>query len=387
MSIPFIDLKAQYARIAEDVQAGIGAVLEHGKYIAGPEIEALERELAEFSGVWHAVACSSGTDALLMSLMSLEIGPGDAVFTTPFTFVATAEVIDLLGATPVFVDIEPDTWNMDPVDLRAKVEGLKSGKGPNPRRDLSSGLRPRALIPVDLFGLPADYAAIDAVAREHGLDVVEDAAQSFGAQYRGRRTCSLGLLGCTSFFPAKPLGCYGDGGMCFTSDDEHAKRLRSIRNHGQGRQYEYERLGVNGRLDTIQAAILRAKFTLFPEEIELRQAAAERYNALLARIPGLLLPSIPEGRTSVWAQYSFELPESVNRESVRKFLSEKGIPTAVYYPKPLHIQAAYAYLGYGDGDFPAAEAAAQRILSLPMHPYLEAEAQEHICELVGKAMS
>lgn len=381
----FIDLAAQQRRIREKIEENIRTVLDHGKYVLGPEIPVLEERLAEYVGARHAVSCASGTDALLMALMAHNIGPGDAVFTTPFTFVATAEVISLLGAIPVFVDIDPRTFNIDPGKLEEAIVAVKSGDSgrhplalrPRPQLDL------RGIIAVDLFGLPADYDILNDIARKHGLFLVEDAAQSFGAEYHGRKACSFGEIGCTSFFPAKPLGCYGDGGMCFTDDDRSAELLRSIRVHGQGNhRYENIRIGINGRLDTLQAAILLAKFELFQEEVELRQEAAGRYNELLKAAKSLVTPAVPLGLKSVWAQYSLLAKDEDHRSTLQARLKDAGIPTAIYYPKPLHLQTAFASLGYRKGDFPVSENCAGRIFSLPMHPYLKREEQERIAEIL-----
>ena len=414
----FIDLAAQQQRIAEPLNANMARVLAHGQYINGPEVRELEKVLAGYVGAKHAVGCASGTDALLMALMALEIGPGDAVFTTPFTFIATAEVISLLGATPVFVDIDAATFNIDPVKLEraiAAVESADPSLSPLPlllqpsgnrqsgaeaelgtirdrRRTIrritsrragdgaSTGLRPRAVIPVDLFGLPADYDAIADVAARHSLAVIEDAAQSLGGEYKGKKACAFGDIACTSFFPAKPLGCYGDGGMCFTNDAAIDAALRSIRVHGQGSdKYDNVRIGINGRLDTLQAAILLAKFPIFPEEMDLRQEVAARYNELLAG--AVATPVVPDGYRSAWAQYSILARDDAERASLMAKLKEAGIPTAIYYPKPLHQQTAFAGMGYGAGDFPVSEACAARIFSLPMHPYLAAGDQNRIAAL------
>jgi UDP-2-acetamido-2-deoxy-ribo-hexuluronate aminotransferase len=376
----FIDLPAQQRRIAEKLHVNIARVLSHGQYINGPEVRELETTLAAYVGAKHAIGCASGTDALLMALMALEIGPGDAIFTTPFTFVATAEVISLLGATPVFVDIDPGTFNIVPAKLEQAIRAVE--KNDPALHPLPGGgkLRPRAVIPVDLFGLPADYDAIDAVAARHGIAVIEDAAQSFGGEYKGRRSCSFGAIACTSFFPAKPLGCYGDGGMCFTDDDHLSEILRSIRVHGQGSdKYENVRIGINGRLDTLQAAVLLAKFEIFPEEIDLRQEVVRRYNGLLSG--SVKTPEIPEGYRSAWAQYSILVRNSAERSDLMAGLKGAGIPTAVYYPKPLHLQTAFSGLDYREGDFPVSEDCAGRIFSLPMHPYLADGEQRRIATL------
>ena len=378
----FIDLAAQQRRISKELNANIARVLAHGQYINGPEVRELESALAVYVDAKHAVGCASGTDALLMALMALDIGPGDAVLTSPFTFFATAEVISLVGATPVFVDIDPATFNIDPVKLEQAVRAVEKGDSSLHPLPVTAGgkLRARAVIPVDLFGLPADYDAIEAIAARHRFPVIEDAAQSFGGEYNGRKCGSFGRIACTSFFPAKPLGCYGDGGMCFTQDDRLNERLRSIRVHGQGSdKYENIRIGINGRLDTLQAAILLSKFAIFPEELELRQEVARRYNELLAGT--VKTPEVPNGYRSAWAQYSILVGDNAERTSRIAKLKEAGIPTAIYYPKPLHLQTAFSDLGYKEGDFPVSEDCARRIFSLPMHPYLAAREQRRIAAL------
>ena len=388
----FIDLAAQQRRIRETIEANIKAVLDHGKYIMGPEVETLENRLREYVGVKHAIGCASGTDALLMALMAHRIGPGDAVFTSPFTFIATAEVISLLGATPVFVDIDPDTFNVDPDKIEKAVQSVENNDSsihPIPASGSDANNRPRVLNPrgiiaVDIFGLPADYESIQRFAGERGLVVIEDAAQSFGAEISGRRACSYGNTACTSFFPAKPLGCYGDGGMCFTDDDELAEIMESVRVHGKGRhKYDNVRIGVNGRLDTLQAGILLAKFDIFPEEIELRRQVAYRYSALLDTVSNIQLQSVPRDYKSAWAQYSILATDNRMRTNLQNRLKEAGIPTAIYYPKPLHLQSAFSYLGYQNGDFPISENYASRIFSLPMHPYLAKEDQERIVRIIA----
>ncbi len=383
----FIDLAAQQRLIAEKLNANIAKVLAHGQYINGPEVRELENALAVYVGVRHAVGCASGTDALLMALMALEIGPGDAVFTTPFTFIATAEVISLLGAMPVFVDIDPVTFNIDPAKLVLAIQAVKSNDPtlhPLPLTPNSSPLTARCVIPVDLFGLPADYDEICAVAARHDLLVIEDAAQSFGGEYKGKKACAFGKIACTSFFPAKPLGCYGDGGMCFTDDDRLVELLRSIRVHGQGdNKYDNVRIGINGRLDTLQAAILLAKFEIFPREIGLRQDVARRYTELLTPHSSRLTPpAVPGDSKSAWAQYSLLARDGAERTFLMAKLKEAGIPTAIYYPKPLHRQTAFAGLGYQGGDFPVSDDCARRIFSLPMHPYLAAEDQRRIADIL-----
>lgn len=366
MKVQFIDLKRQQEEIKTALDESIQGVLAHGKYIMGPEVGELEAALADFAGTKHAVGCSSGTDALIMPLMAWNIGPGDAVFTPTFTFISTAEVVSLLGATPVFVDIDPDTFNMSVDSLKEAVEKVvKEGK-----------LTPRVIIPVDLFGLPADYEKINALAAKYGMKVLEDAAQGFGGRYQGKRAGSLGSMGATSFFPAKPLGCYGDGGAIFTDSDEEFALLKSIRVHGQGsNKYDNVRIGLNGRLDTLQAAILKVKLDIFPKELEERQRVAGRYAEKIG--DAVVIPKVPEGYYSAWAQYTVM---AENRQKIQAALKEEGIPTAVYYIKPLHLQEAFADLGYKKGEFPVSEAAAAKVFSLPMHPYLKNEEVDFIAE-------
>jgi len=393
MSIPFIDLKTQYRRVAAEVENGIQAVLQSGAYINGPEVARLEERLAGYCGTRYAVGCASGTDALMMALMALGVGPGDAVFCPPFTFMATAEVVALLGATPVFVDVDPTTYNMDPAQLDKAVRAVRKADAslyplPLQATGTAGPLTPKAVIPVDLFGLLADYAAILPVAAEHGLFVIEDAAQAFGAtsEYSGatRRACSFGQIACTSFFPAKPLGCYGDGGMCFTDDPELLELLRSIRVHGQGAdKYQNVRLGITGRLDTMQAAVLLAKFEIFEDEVRLRQEVAARYAELLGGLPGLTLPVVPGGNVSVYAQYSIQAQSGAQRQELLERLGKASVPSSIYYPVPLHLQPAFANLGYKPGAMPVSEAVAGRIFSIPMHPYLTAEAQQEIAKALA----
>jgi len=386
----FIDLKTQQSRIQEALNSNIQKVLNHGGYIMGPEIKQLETKLAAYTGTKHAISCASGTDALLMALMAYGVKPGDAIFTTPFTFIATAEVISLLGAMPVFVDIDPKTYNIDPAKLALAIKALKTKDTsiyPLPITPNPLPITPRGVIPVDLFGLTADYDAIESIAKEHGLFVIEDAAQSFGAQYHNKMSCSFGNIGCTSFFPAKPLGCYGDGGMCFTDDDHLAEIMTSIRVHGKGgHKYDNVRIGINGRLDTLQAAILLAKFDIFPEEVELRQTVAQRYTDLLStshNAPSTIsAPHIPAGHISAWAQYSILARDENHRTALLKKLQDSKIPSTIYYPKPLHMQTAFAHLGYKEGDFPVSEDCASRIFSLTMHPYLTEQEQTKIAEVL-----
>ena len=369
--LPFIDLKYQYSLIRDEIHAGIDRVLESGHYILGAEIAELEKQLAEYAGVKHALACSSGTDALLMALMALGIGPGDAVFTTPFTFFATVETIALVGATPVFADIDEGTYNIDPAKLEEailKVE--REGK-----------LKPKAIIPVDLFGLTADYKAIKPLADAHGLAIIEDACQAFGAvDPSGKRAPSLGTIGCTSFFPAKPLGCYGDGGAVFTDDDDLFDKMYSILVHGRSAEDRYNnvRLGLNARCDTIQAAVLLAKLKLFPGEVEMRQVVADRYRAGLKGL--VSVQTIPDGCVSVYAQFC---PRSPKFAEIQAALKAADVPTARYYPIPMHLLGATEYLGYKKGDMPVAEACAADIFALPMHPYLKAEDIDRICGVIA----
>ncbi len=366
--IPFIDLKKQYRRIEKDVDLAVKKVFEHGQYILGPEVAELEKQLASMAGTRYCLACSSGTDALLMALMAMNVKPGDAVFTTPFTFFATVEMVALTGATPVFADIDPDTYNLDPSKLRETIRKVKA-KGK---------LNPKAILVVDIFGQSADYEAIHAVAKEFGLPVIEDGAQAMGATYKGRRVPSFGLIGCTSFFPAKPLGCYGDGGAVFTDDKELYDKLFSILVHGRGSdKYDNVCIGLNARLDTVQAAVLLQKLKIFPEEIELRQKVASGYNRVLKDL--VKTPSVCKDCVSVWAQYCVC---SDRFEAIQAALRENDIPTARYYPIPMHLLKALNYLGYQKGDMPVAEKVSGHVFALPMHPYLEGEVIEKIGKVV-----
>ncbi len=357
----FIDLAAQQARIQPDLDARIARVFEHRQFIMGPEVGKLEARLAAFVDVEHCITVSSGTDALQLALMALDIGPGDEVITTPFTFVATAETIRLVGATPVFVDIDPATYNLDPNAIEARVSD-----------------RTRAILPVGLFGQTPAMSAINAVAEHYAVPVIEDAAQSFGAWHAGRRSCGLSTLGVTSFFPAKPLGCYGDGGAVFTRDPALAERLCCLRNHGQNRSYYYDCVGINARLDTIQAAVLLSKLTIFEDEIAERQRVAARYDQLLADT--VQVPVIAEDGASVFSQYTVSVTE---RDQVAAALNDAAIPTAVYYPVPLNRQPPYL----DSNPTPNADHAAERVLSLPMHPYLAAADQNRVCEALRAALS
>lgn len=387
----FIDLAAQQAHIRSRLDARIKTVLDHGKYIMGPEVAELEELLCTFTGARHCVTCASGTDALLMPLMAWGISKGDAVFVPPFTFFATAEEPALLGATPIFVDVDPVTFNMRPDLLEKAIEAVRtqdSSLYPLPKAALEQKLTPRAVIPVDLFGQPAEYETLLAIARQHDLLVLEDAAQGFGGSRHGKKTCALGChAAATSFFPAKPLGCYGDGGAVFTDDDELAALLRSIRVHGKGGdKYDNVRLGLNGRLDTIQAAILLTKMEIFPAEIDARQRVAGWYATQLRDIPGLVVPSVIEGNVSAWAQYCVMLPDGV-RARVMAAMKEKGIPTNIYYPKPQHCLAVFAALGYAPEDMPTALHASQNIMALPFHPYLEEAQVRQVTSALREALA
>ncbi|MEZ5552613.1 MAG: DegT/DnrJ/EryC1/StrS family aminotransferase [Pseudomonadales bacterium] len=362
-SIQFVDLKAQYAHLKSSIDTRMANVLSHGQYIMGPEVRELEEALATRTGAAHCTTVASGTEALLIALMAIGVQPGDEVITTPFTFVATAEVIALLGAVPVFVDVETDTCNLD-------TSGLEAAISP----------RTRAIIPVSLYGQPADMDEINAIAARHGnITVIEDAAQSFGASYKGRESCNVSAIGCTSFFPSKPLGCYGDGGAIFTSNDDFAKAMREIRIHGQEKRYYHTRIGVGGRMDTLQCAIVLAKLEQFDWEIEQRFQAGKRYADLFSGYNDIQLLAVRNDRTCVWGQYTIQIDE---RESILKFLSEARIPTAVHYPVPLHQQPAYSSVCRVSSDLKGAERVASRVLSLPMHPYLEPETQERIANAV-----
>ena len=370
----FIDLKSQQDRIKSKIDKRIQSVLNHGKYIMGPEVFELEEKLAEYVGVKHCISCASGTDALLIPLLAKNIGPGDAVITTPFTYIATAEVIALVGATPVFTDIYPETYNLNPEGIEKAVEEAKN-----------KGLNPKAIIPVDLFGLPARYRMIEELASQNNLFIIEDAAQGFGGEIRGKKAGSYGDVATTSFFPAKPLGCYGDGGAIFTDDDDLANIMRSIRVHGGGvDKYDNVRVGINGRLDTIQAAILLEKFEIFKEdEIERRNTVSDYYKNNL--IKKYKVPHTPEGYMSSWAQFSILASSSLERSQVMMALTNKKIPNVIYYRIPLHLQKVFKKLGWKKGDFPVSEKIADQIFSIPMHPYLQKEQQDKIIEVLNNA--
>ena len=360
----FIDLKKQQDRIRNTIEENIKKVLDHGQYILGPEVAELEERLADYVGVEHCIGVASGTDALQAAMMALEIGPGDEVITTPFTFIATGEMIALLGAKPVFVDIDPQTFNIDPQQIEAAITP-----------------RTKAIVPVSLYGQCADMDAINAIADKHGLPVIEDAAQSLGATYKGKQSCALSTIGCTSFFPAKPLGAYGEAGAIFTNDDNLANIMRQIRVHGQDRRYHHARIGFNGRLDTLQAAILLAKLDIFPEEVAARKQIGDQYTQLIEQADkNITAPFIAEGNTSVYAQYTVQIED---RDTVAQKLNEQGIPTAVHYPIPLNQQPA---MNQGDVALPNTEAAASKVMSLPMHPYLEKKDQLLIIQALADAV-
>lgn len=372
-SIPFIDLEAQRWRLGGSVNDAIARVLDHGRFIMGPEVTELEAALGGFCGAKEVVSCANGTDALGLVLMAKGVGPGDAVLCPAFTFAATAEAIAWTGAAPVLLDVDEVTFNITSESLEA---GLATA-----RRE---GLRPVGIIPVDLFGLPADYDAILEVAAVYRLWVLCDAAQSFGATYKGRSVGTIGAATSTSFFPAKPLGCYGDGGAVMTDDSELAGIMRSLRVHGQGiDRYDNVRIGINGRLDTIQAAILLEKLKIFPDEIEVRQRVAERYGNALSGVA--MTPSVPAGSTSVWAQYTLRFPDG-RRDRIADLLGARGVPTAIYYPKPLNQQAAYRHYPVAGGSLPVSTRIAGEVLSLPMHPYLKPDLQDFIIQEVIAAV-
>jgi len=372
--IPFTDIAAQRRRLGKSVDDAVARVLDHCQFINGPEVTELEAALAKFCGAKHVVSCASGTDALLMVLMAKGIGPGDAVLCPSFTFCATGEVVVLTGATPVFVDVDEATFNID-------ANSLKRGIATARQR----GLKPRAIIPVDLFGQPADHDAIDAIAAAEGLFVLNDAAQSFGASYKGRRLGTFGLATTTSFFPAKPLGCFGDGGAIFTDDDALAERLRSIRVHGQGSdKYDNIRIGLTARLDTVQAAILIEKLKIFEDEIVARNAVADRYARGLGNL--VTVPRVASGRDSIWACYTIRLPKGTDRDRFAADLKAQGIPTAIYYPKSIHQQTAYREFPVADGGLPVCESLSADVISLPIHAYLDEATQERIIAAVRGAL-
>ncbi|MBU28455.1 MAG: aminotransferase DegT [Flavobacteriales bacterium] len=362
----FIDLKAQQKLIREKIDQRIKNVLEHGKYIMGPEVDELEERLSDYVNVKHCISCSSGTDALLIPLMAMKIGPGDAVITTPFTYIATAEVIALVGATPIFCDIYDTTFNINPERLQEAFDLA-----------ISKNLKPKAIIPVDLFGLPARYRLIEKFAKKNKMIVIEDAAQGFGGKINDRRAGSFGDVAATSFFPAKPLGCYGDGGAIFTNNDELAQKMKSIRIHGSGKdKYQNDRIGINGRLDSIQAAVLLEKFEIFDKELNFRNKVANYYTQNINKM--FISPHIPDKYFSSWAQYSIILSRGLNREKIINKLKENEIPSMVYYKIPIHLQNGYAKYFNKECSLTVSEETSKRILSLPMHPYLSESDQDKV---------
>ncbi|HOW51884.1 MAG TPA: DegT/DnrJ/EryC1/StrS family aminotransferase [bacterium] len=363
--IELIDLAAQYRAYKDEFDAAIGTVCERAAFIMGSEVSELEQALAAHCGAPHCVSCANGTDALVLALRALDIGPGDEVITSTFSFIATAEAIATVGATPVFVDIEADTYLIDAAQIEKKITK-----------------KSRAIIPVSLYGQCPDIDAVNALAAKHNLTVIEDAAQSFGALYHGRKSCGLTRVATTSFFPAKPLGCYGDGGAVFTDDAAIAQKLASLRLHGQSKRYYHRLVGMNSRLDTVQAAVLLVKLAHFDDEIRQRQAVARRYDELLAKLP-LVRPTVREGRLSVWAQYAIRVKD---RDTVAQKLKDAGIATAVHYPLPLHLQEVFAPLGYREGSLPLAEEAARTVLSLPMSAFVTAEEQEQVADTLATAL-
>lgn len=366
--IEFIDLKAQYADLKTSIDSRIQTVLDHGQYIMGPEVRELEQQLEAYTAAKHCITVASGTEALLIALMALGLKPGDEVITTPFTFVATAEVIALIGAVPVFVDVQPDTCNIDPALIEAAITA-----------------KTKAIMPVSLYGQVADMDEINAIAARHGnIPVIEDAAQSFGASYKGRKTCNLSTIGCTSFFPSKPLGCYGDGGAIFTNDDALASAMREVRVHGQERRYYHTRIGVGGRMDTLQCAVVLAKLERFEWEIEQRIKAGAHYMELLSGVSGVKPLTVRPDRSCVWGQFTVQVEK---REAVLVELQAAGVPTAVHYPVPLHRQPAYQSLCRISGSLEHADAVAARVMSLPMHPYIDVETQERIIRAVAQAVA
>ncbi len=371
----FIDLKRQYLAYKDEIDRAIQGVVESSSFILGKEVEALEEELSSMVGQRGAVGVASGTDALLLSLMALGVGPGDVILTTPFTFIATAEVVSLLGGEPHFSDIQPDTFNMDPDKLEETIKKVESThKGP------------KGIIVVSLFGQVPDMDEILEIANRHGLFVIEDACQSFGAMYRQRPSCGLSTVAVTSFFPSKPLGCYGDGGMVFSSDPDLLAEIRALRDHGQKRRYIHERIGLNSRLDAIQAAVLRVKARHLKDEIKRRETIATRYGQLIEEEGvDVLPPVVRPDRNSVFAQYTIRIGQGM-RDRVREQLASEGIPTAIHYPIPLHLQPCFKGLGYGNGAFPVAEEAAKEVLSLPMHPFLEEGEQVRVVKGIKEAL-
>ena len=371
--VPFVDLKTQYARLKPQIAEAIQEVVDDGRYILGPAVTKLESELAEYCGVRHAISCSSGTDAIIMPLIAYGIGPGDAVFVPSFTFTASAEAIILVGASPVFVDVEEESFNIDLEDLDAKIAATRA----------AGKLKPKAILAVDLFGLPANWTELNTLADREKLNLISDAAQSFGGVYHGKRVGALAPASSTSFFPAKPLGCYGDGGAVMTDDDELADLLKSIRVHGQGAdRYEIARIGINGRLDSIQAAILSVKLAILDEELAARDHLAGVYDEELK--DAVTIPTRIPGRQSAWAQYTIK---SDRRADIQAALNEAGIPSAIYYPKPMHLQTPYLPYGGGEGSLPVSETICDQVMSVPMHPYLADDDARRIADVIRKALA
>ena len=357
--IPFIDLKTQYRNIEDKIKSRINTVLEHGQYIMGPEVKELEGKLAEYVGVKHAIGCSSGTDALLIALMALNVGPGDEVIVPDFSFFATSEVVSFLGAKPIFVDVDPETYNMNPELMKDAITA-----------------NTKAIMPVSLYGQCADFDEINEIAAKHSIPVIEDGAQSFGAEYKGKKSCGLTTIGCTSFFPSKPLGGYGDGGAIFTNDDELASKMRQVLNHGQSGRYIHTRIGMNGRLDSLQAAVLIEKLEIFPKEVQDRQVVAKRYiDALKDKFK---TPTVKEHNLSAWAQFTIEVED---REKFQELMKEKGVPTAVHYPGALSAQPVY-HGEYDDVENEVTNRASSHVVSLPFHPYMDEETQNKVIEAV-----
>lgn len=367
VKINFIDLQAQYQKYKAEIDKEVLEVFQDATFIGGQKLAKFENNLARYVGVKHAIGCSSGTDALLLSLMALDIGEGDEVITTPFTFISTAEVIALVGAKAVFVDIEPDSYNIDVTKIKSAITS-----------------KTKAIMPVSLYGQCADMDEINILAKQYNLMVIEDGCQSFGATYKGKKSCSLSHIGCTSFFPSKPLGAYGDGGAVFTDDDELAKKIRMLLNHGQNERYKHKYLGINGRLDTVQAVILDVKLCYFDNELDQRFKIAQRYLDGLKDIPNLHTPFVKADRDSVYAQYSIRVKD---RDRLISLLSEKSIPTAVHYPIPLHLQEVFSNLGYKVGDFKVSEKVSKEIMSLPMSPFLTQAEQDFIIDAISECMN
>jgi UDP-2-acetamido-2-deoxy-ribo-hexuluronate aminotransferase len=358
MKIPFIDLKTQYEKYKDEINKEVLGVMESTQFILGPQVTRLEERLSEFTGAKHSIGCSSGTDALILAIMALDIKAGDEIITTPFTFIATAEVMALLGVVPVFVDICDMNYNIDFNLIEEKITS-----------------KTKAIMPVSLYGQTSNMDKINEIASKHNLPVIEDGCQSFGAEYKGKKSCNLSTIGCTSFFPSKPLGCYGDGGALFCNDDELAKKIRTILNHGQEERYKHKLIGINGRIDAMQAAILNVKLNHFEDEVKARIEIGSRYSELLKNSDEVKAPFVFEDRTSVYAQYSVLCKD---REALSKKLNDAGVPTAVHYPIPLHLQEAFAYLGGKEGDFPVSERVSKSIMSLPMSPFLTKEQQDFV---------